>query len=242
MNIDRKTTITEEGERANTNRQTAIKESKMKITTANLTRRAGLAAMGNEGIAVFQIRLAAVAGLVAAVVLFVNAAKRAGLIPISSATQLVAPLAQALAIILVVGLAAVAMRQSSRYSSVALALNILGLAAVTGAEWVINLVFVGLEPVQIAALRAGPLGTAFLAASITFLLGSILYCIALLRDGKAPRIPVIAYAIATVPIGLRIFVPELVLDLALGLLGASVTWLALWMLGSHPAPDLHTDV
>ena len=242
MNIDRKTTITEEGERANTNRQTAIKESKMKITTANLTRRAGLAAMGNEGIAVFQIRLAAVAGLVAAVVLFVNAAKRAGLIPISSATQLVAPLAQALAIILVVGLAAVAMRQSSRYSSVALALNILGLAAVTGAEWVINLVFVGLEPVQIAALRAGPLGTAFLAASITFLLGSILYCIALLRDGKAPRIPVIAYAIATVPIGLRIFVPELVLDLALGLLGASVTWLALWMLRSHPAPDLHTDV
>ena len=242
MNIDRKTTITEESERANTNRQTAIKESKMKITTANLTRRAGLAAMGNEGIAVFQIRLAAVAGLVAAVVLFVNAAKRAGLIPISSATQLVAPLAQALAIILVVGLAAVAMRQSSRYSSVALALNILGLAAVTGAEWVINLVFVGLEPVQIAALRAGPLGTAFLAASITFLVGSILYCIALLRDGKAPRIPVIAYAIATVPIGLRIFVPELVLDLALGLLGASVTWLALWMLGSHPAPDLHTDV
>ena len=111
MNIDRKTTITEEGERANTNRQTAIKESKMKITTANLTRRAGLAAMGNEGIVVFQIRLAAVAGLVAAVVLFVNAAKRAGLIPISSATQLVAPLAQALAIILVVGLAAVAMRQ-----------------------------------------------------------------------------------------------------------------------------------
>ena len=242
MNIDRKTTITEEGERANTNRQTAIKESKMKITTANLTRRAGLAAMGNEGIVVFQIRLAAVAGLVAAVVLFVNAAKRAGLIPISSATQLVAPLAQALAIILVVGLAAVAMRQSSRYSSVALALNILGLAAVTGAEWVINLVFVGLEPVQIAALRAGPLGTAFLAASITFLVGSILYCIALLRDGKAPRIPVIAYAIATIPIGLRIFVPELVLDLALGLLGASVTWLALWMLGSHPAPDLHTDV
>ena len=198
----------------NTNRQAAtIKERNMKPTAANLIRWAGLAAMGNEGIAMFPIRLAAVAGLAAAMVLFVNAAKRAGLIPISSATQLVAPLAQALAIILVVGLAAVAMRQSSRYSSVAL-----------------------------AALRTGPLGTAFVAASITFLLGSILYCIALLRDGKAPRIPIIAYAIATVPIGLRIFVPELVLDVGLGLLGASVTWLALWMLGSHPAPDLHTEV
>jgi hypothetical protein len=214
----------------------------MNPTTTNVTGRGGLAAMGNAGIAMFPIRLAAVAGLAAAVVLFVNAAKRAGLIPISSATQLVAPLAQALAIILVVGLAAVAMRQSSRYSSVALALNVLGLAAVTGVEWVINLVFVRLDPAQIAALRTGPLGTAFVAASITFLLGSLLYCSALLRDGKAPRIPVIAYAIATIPIGLRIFVPELVLDVGLGLLGASVTWLALWMLGSHPAPDLHTEV
>jgi hypothetical protein len=242
MNINRKTAISEGSELANTNRQIAIKESKMKPTAANLTHRAGLAAMGNEGMAMFPIRLAAVAGLAAAVVLFVNAAKRAGLIPISSATQLVAPLAQALAIILVVGLAAVAMRQSSRYSSVALALNVLGLAAVTGVEWVINLVFVGLDPAQIAALRTGPLGTAFVAASISFVLGSLLYCIALLRDGKAPRIPIIAYAIATVPIGLRIFVPELVLDLALGLLGTSVIWLALWMLRSQPATDLHPEV
>ena len=227
----------------NTNRQAAtIKERTMKSSAANFTPRVGLAAMGHEGIAMFPTRLAAVAGLGAAVILFVNAAKRAGLIPISSTTQLVAPLAQALAIILAVGLAAVAMRQSSRYSSLALALNVLGLAAVTGAEWVINLVFVGLDPAQIAALRSGPLGTAFLAASITFLLGSILYCSALLRDGKAPRIPIIAYAIATIPIGLRIFVPELVLDLALGLLGASVTWLSLWMLGSRPAPDLRTEV
>jgi hypothetical protein len=216
--------------------------STMKPTAANLTRRDGFAAMGNAGIALFPIRLAAVAGLAAAVVLFVNAAKRAGLIPLSSATQLVAPLAQALAIILVIGLAAVAMRHSSRYSAVALALNVLGLAAVTGVEWVINLVFVGLETAQIAALRAGPLGTAFLAASIIFLLGSLLYCSALLRDAKAPRIPVIAYAIATVPIALRIFVPELVLDVSLGLLGVSVIWLALWMLGSHPAPDLHTEI
>ena len=214
----------------------------MKTTALNATSWAGLSAIKNEGIAMFPIRLAAVAGLASGVVLFVNAAKRAGLIPISPATQLVAPLAQALAIILVIGLAAVAMRQSSKYSSVALALNILGLAAVTGVEWVINLVFAGLDPAQIGALRAGPLGTAFLATSIIFLLGSFLYCIALLRDGKAPRIPVIAYASATVPIALRAFVPELVLDLSLALLGASVVWLALWMLGSHPATDLDTGV
>jgi hypothetical protein len=185
--------------------------------------------------ALFAVRLAAVTGLAAAAVLFLNAVKRAGLIPVNSATQLAAPLAQALAIILVVGLATVALRQSSKFSAVALALNVLGLAAVTGVEWVINLVFVRLDPTQIAALRAGPLGTAFVAASMIFLLGSILYCLALLRDGKAPRIPVIAYALATIPIALRNFIPELTLDLALALLGASVIWLALWMLHSRPA-------
>ena len=86
----------------------------MSTTAPNITRWAGLAAKGNEGIAMFSSRLAAIAGLASGVVLFVNAAKRAGLIPITPATQLVAPLAQALAIILVVGLAAVAMRQSSK--------------------------------------------------------------------------------------------------------------------------------
>ena len=70
---------------------------------------------------------------------------------------------------------------------------------------------------------------------VLFLLGLVLYCSALLRDGTAPRPPTIAYAIGTVPIGLRNVVPELVLDLALGLLGAAVLWLALWMLGSCSA-------
>ena len=186
----------------------------------------------NHSASLFPIRLAAVTGLAAAAILFVNAAKRGGLIEMTSATQLVAPLAQALAIILVVGLAAHAMSQSSRFSSLALTLNIVGLAAATGVEWVINLVFVELDRAQIGMLRSGPLGTAFLSASLIFLLGSILYCSALLRDGKAPRIPVVAYAIATIPIALRNFVPELVLDLALVLLGASVIWRALWMLRS----------
>src|SRR5438552_13256185 len=86
----------------------------------------------------FPIRLTAVAGLATAAILFVNAAKRAGLIEITAATQLVAPLAQALALSQVVGFAAVALRQSSKYSSVALAMNVLGLAVATGVEWVLN--------------------------------------------------------------------------------------------------------
>src|SRR5207245_8753518 len=147
----------------------------------------------------FPIRLTAVAGLAAAAILFVNAAKRAGLIEITAATQLVAPLAQALALILVVGLAAVALRHSSKYSSVALALNVLGLAAATGVEWVINLVFVELDRAQIGMLRNGSLGTAFLAGSLIILLGSILHCRARRRAGSAPRMRAGAYAWRNAP-------------------------------------------
>jgi hypothetical protein len=45
---------------------------------------------------------------------------------------------------------------------------------------VINLVFVELDRAQIGMLRSGALGAAFLAASMIFLLWSILYC------GNAP--------------------------------------------------------
>jgi len=89
------------------------------------------------------------------------------------------------------------------FSAVALLLNVLGFAAAIGVEWVIHFVFVRLDPSEIAALRTGPLGTASVAASMIFLLGSILYFLALLRNGKAPRIPTIAYGIATIPIALH---------------------------------------
>ena len=46
MNTNRKTTISEGGKLANTDRQAAIRESKMKITTSKLIRWTGLAAMG----------------------------------------------------------------------------------------------------------------------------------------------------------------------------------------------------
>jgi hypothetical protein len=177
----------------------------------------------------FAPRFAAIAGILAAAILFVNAGKRAGLIPLSPLTQLIAPLAQALAIVLVIGIAQVALRKTSRFSAIAIGVNLVGLAAATGTEWVINLVFAQLDAAQVTALRSGPLGTAFLAASAVFLAGSLLFCIALLRDGTAPRIPTIAYALASFPIGFRNLVPEIVLDLALAVLAAAVLWLALWL-------------
>jgi hypothetical protein len=45
MNINKNTTINEGGKLANTDRQTMIKESKMKVTTSKLIRWAGLSAI-----------------------------------------------------------------------------------------------------------------------------------------------------------------------------------------------------
>jgi hypothetical protein len=195
--------------------------------------------------ATFPPRLAAVAGILAGAILFVNAGKRAGIIPLSPLTQLIAPLAQACAIVLVVGLAQVALRQTERFAAIATAVNVVGLAAATGTEWVINLVFAQLDASAITALRSGPLGLAFLVASLLFLTGSLLFCIALFRNGTAPRIPTAVYALASIPIAFRNLVPELVLDLALAVLAAAVLWLSLWLLTrprsalAHPTQPNH---
>jgi hypothetical protein len=178
----------------------------------------------------FPLRWAAIAGMVAAAILFINAGKRAGFIPLSPLTQLIAPLAQAFAIVLIIGIAQVALRRTGRFSAIAIGVNLVGLSAATGTEWVINLVFAQLDASHITALRSGPLGTAFLVASVVFLAGSLLFCIALFRGGTAPKIPTAAYALASIPIALRSFVPETILDLALAILAASVLWLALWLL------------
>jgi hypothetical protein len=183
-----------------------------------------------ESSTTFPLRLASIAGTLAAAILFVNAGKRAGLIPLSPLTQSIAPLAQAFAILLIVGIAQAALRRTGWFSAIAIAVNLVGLAAATGTEWVINLVFAQLDTSTITTLRLGPLGVAFLVASVVFLAGSLLFCIALFRDKRAPKIPTAAYAVASIPIGLRNLVPEIALDLAISVLAASVLWLSLWLL------------
>ena len=118
-------------------------------------------------------RIAAAAGLGSAAVLLVNAAKRAEIIPTSAVTQLVAPLAQILALALVTALYLGFGRSTGRLGLVAFLLNWLALSALIGVEFVINLVFRYLPSETVQALRAAPLGIALTAASVLFLLGSL---------------------------------------------------------------------
>jgi len=173
-------------------------------------------------------RGAAAAGGGSAVVLLINAAKRAEVIPTSAFTQLVAPLAQIFALVLITGLYVAFGRRSGRLGLAAYLLNAFALAALVGVEFVINLVFAELPTETIDSLRAGTLGVALTVASILFLLGTLAFAVTMIRSSTVPTAPLALYALGAVPVSFRAFVPEAVLDLGLLALAIGAGWLAAW--------------
>ena len=115
------------------------------------------------------------ASFASAIVLVVNALKRAGFIALTPATQLAAPLAQLLAIGLVVGIFAATPAIRGRLGSIGAVLYSASLVLLVGVEFVINLVFPYVTPEVIGDLRAGPLRIAFTVASVSFLLGTLVF-------------------------------------------------------------------
>jgi hypothetical protein len=174
-------------------------------------------------------RIGAAAGVGSAVILLINAAKRAEVIPTSAFTQLVAPLAQILALALVTALYLAFGRRAGTFGLVAFLLNAFSLATLVGVEFVINLVFADLPDRTIEALRDGTLGVALTVASISFLIGTLAYVAAMLRIREIPTAPLVFYAVGAVPISLRAFVPEAALDLGLVSVALGVGWLGIWL-------------
>jgi hypothetical protein len=174
-------------------------------------------------------RIAAAAGVGSAAVLLVNAAKRAEIIPTSAFTQLVAPVAEILALALITALYLAYGRRTGIFGLVAYLLNAFALSALVGVEFVINLVFHDLPTETIMELRAGPLGVALTLASVAFLLGTVSFVTAMLRSRAIHAAPLVLYAVGAIPISLRAFVPEAALDLGLVVLAAGTGWLAIWL-------------
>ena len=174
-------------------------------------------------------RIAAIAGCGSAAVLLLNAAKRAELIPSSSFTQLIAPVAEILALALVTALYLAFGRRTGTFGLIAYGLNAFALASLVGVEFVINLVFKELPGATVQDLRAGPLGVALSVASLLFLIGTLSFVASMLRSREIPTVPLVLYAIGAVPVALRAFVPETVLDLGLAVLATGIGWLAIWL-------------
>jgi hypothetical protein len=174
-------------------------------------------------------RIAAIAGCGSAAVLLLNAAKRAELIPSSSFTQLIAPVAEILALALVTALYLAFGRRTGTFGLIAYGLNAFALASLVGVEFVLNLVFKELPSATVQDLRAGSLGVALTVASLLFLIGTLGCGAAMLRSREIPTTPLVLYAIGAVPVALRAFVPETVLDLGLAVLAIGIGWLAIWL-------------
>ena len=174
-------------------------------------------------------RLSSIAGVGSALILLVNAAKRSSFIPTSDLTQLLAPLAEILALGLIVGLFLAFGRRAGLFGTIAFVINFIALASLEGVEVVINLVFSKLPLTTITDLRGGPLGLVLVVSSFLFLFGTLGFVISLAIGRGVPRIPLALYFIGAVPIALRAFVPELALDLGLVVLAAAIAWLAGWL-------------
>lgn len=174
-------------------------------------------------------RITAIAGVGAALVLLVNAAKRAEFIPNVALTQLIAPLGQVLSLALVTGLYFAVARRTGVFGLVAFLVNAAAIAALVGVEFVINLVFTALPGDTIAELLAGTLGTALRIVSVAFLAGTLLFALALALTRIVPIVPLLLYVVGAVPVALRNLFPEVVLQLGIVVLAAGIGWLAIWL-------------
>ena len=174
-------------------------------------------------------RISAIAGFGAAAILLVNAAKRSGVIATTDLTQLLAPVAEIMALGLVIGLFLAFGRRAGFFGTIAFVLHFISLASLEGVEVVINMVFSKLPMETIAALRAGPLGLVLTISSSLFLFSTLAFVISLAIGKNVPRLPLVLYGVGALPIALRAFVPELALDLGLVLLAVGVAWLAGWL-------------
>ena len=175
-------------------------------------------------------RILPIAGFGAAAVLIVNALKRAEILPLSPATQLVAPVGQMLSIALIIGIFVTVAALRRRLGSVGVVLYVGSLVGLAGVEFVINLVFPYIDAETIPQLLAGPLGIAFTVASITFLVGTVVFYSALWRVSGSPKVAILVIVVSSIPIALRMAFPELVLQLALVGLAVGIALLALWAL------------
>jgi hypothetical protein len=186
-------------------------------------------------------RIAAAAGVGSAVVLLINAAKRAEVIPTSAFTQLVAPFAQILALALVTALYLAFGRRTGTFGLVAFLVNAFALSALVGVEFVINLVFSELPDHTRDTLLEGSLGVALTAVSVLFLLGTVAFVISMYRTHALPTAPLVMYAVGAVPVSFRAFVPEAALDLGLLTMAVGIGWLATWFFSRSSAITTWVD-
>ena len=113
-------------------------------------------------------------------------------------------------------------------------ISVMSLAGLVGVEFVLNLVFPYIGQDVVAVLRSGPLGIALTVVSMLFLVGTVIFMLALWVTSSVPKGAIILYTASSLPIALRTVFPETVLQLGLVGLAVAAAFLAAWMLRTIP--------
>jgi hypothetical protein len=177
-----------------------------------------------------RYRIAAWAGVLGMLGTIVNAARRAGVIPGTPLTHAIAPLAPALAVVVVVALYLYQRERLGVVGFVGFAATLLGVVGLFGVEFTTHAVFQFLPADQLAALTAGPTRGYLLAVAGTFAVGVILFGLAQLRARMLPAPPILVFILGWVAASLRGIVPDPVFLIGLVVGAAGTLWLSLALL------------
>ncbi|GLZ40057.1 hypothetical protein [Actinokineospora sp. NBRC 105648] len=183
------------------------------------------------------IRLGGWAGPLCALVLLLNAGRRAGILPDTHLGHAVAPLGQVFGLLLILGLYARHADHPPRLLVPAFVAGLTGLTAVLGVEYILNLVYPELPTAQVAVLQAGFTGAALKVSSILFLVGILAFGTLMLSAGRLPRLPVVLYVVGFTCVALRVILPTWVLPLAVAIGAVAVLWLGVELLRKGATPS-----
>jgi len=180
-------------------------------------------------------RLAAIAGVLSAALVLVNASRRSGVLPATILTRGIAPLAECFGLFALTGLYLIQRRETGRLGMIAYAVNTIGLAGTCAIDLAINYVFPYLDAEVVDELLRQTTGTMFLVVSVVFLVGVLLFGVATWRAKRLPAMAMALYVIGLVPVALRTVLPGPVANAGLIITAAGTAWLAvaLWSRASE---------
>ncbi|GIH25851.1 hypothetical protein Aph01nite_41610 [Acrocarpospora phusangensis] len=174
----------------------------------------------------FLIRFGAVCGLLCGLFIALPGAVEA-FTGETAVTSFVLGLSPALAVPLLTALHLGQLPAAGRLGSVAYAVNLIGLGLFGGAAYALNLVVYHLGE-TVAADLAAPTRLALLGSALVFMVGTVLFTVAMVRARVYPRVPVWAYGIALPVFALAARLPDSPLTSVLHVLvGVTLAWLAM---------------
>jgi hypothetical protein len=130
---------------------------------------------------------------------------------------------------------------AGRLGAVGYALNLVGLGLFGGAAFALNLALVHLDTNVLKELLAGPTRFALLGSAVVFVVGSVLFGLAMLRARVFGRVPAAAYTVALPAFALLAPLPDTPLTSGLHVVvGLTLVWLSLALrarLGTWTPPE-----